>query len=66
MIQRKTSPFKDVPKQHSDEKIIWLSPKLVAEISFAEWTEEKQLRQASFKGLRIDKSDKEVQRRRSY
>lgn len=48
------------PKKRKDEKIIWLKPHFVAEVSFAEWTEENQLRQASFKGLRSDKNPKDV------
>ena len=59
-IIRKTPPFKDPPKERSDEEIFWLSPKLVAEIRFQEWTDEKLLRQASYKGLREDKDPKDV------
>ena len=59
-IKRKTPPFKEAPKERSNEKVTWLSPELVAEIQFAEWTGKKQLRQASFKGLRTGNSPKEV------
>jgi bifunctional non-homologous end joining protein LigD len=61
-IKRMESPFKHTPKARSNEKITWLEPKLVAEIKFAEWTEENLLRQASFKGLRKDKDPREIQR----
>jgi bifunctional non-homologous end joining protein LigD len=61
-IKSNASPFKDAPKQRSDEEITWLNPELVAEIRFAEWTDENQLRQASYKGLRTDKSPREVKR----
>lgn len=56
------SPFKLEPKTRKDEKITWLKPELSAEIKFAEWTKENQLRQASFKGLRKDKNPKDIQR----
>ncbi len=59
------SSFKEAPKEHSDEVITWLSPKLVAEIRFAEWTDENQLRQASYKGPRTDKDPKDVKRENS-
>ena len=51
-------PFKNPPKTKDD--VVWLSPKLVAEIQFAEFTNEKQLRQASYKGLRVDKNPQDV------
>ncbi len=33
----------------------WVKPKLVCEVSFAEWTSDGSLRHASFHGLRADK-----------
>ncbi len=64
-IKRSESPFKQAPKPRKNEKIIWLEPELIAEIKFAEWTGENQLRQASFKGLREDKAPKEIKRERA-
>ena len=61
-ISQDSSPFKDVIKPKTNETITWIEPKLVAEISFAEWTKDNQLRQASFKGLRLDKNPKEIVR----
>lgn len=61
-LTSKTSPFANMPDQRPHETIFWLDPVLVAEIRFAEWTEENLLRQASFKGLRTDKDSKYVRR----
>ncbi|MFA6860169.1 MAG: DNA ligase D [Clostridia bacterium] len=54
------SPFILSPKLNKNEKIFWLKPSMVAEIKFAEWTKDNLLRQASFKGLRTDKSPEEI------
>lgn len=51
-------PFEDCPK--FKENPIWVKPKFVAEVQFAEFTKDGVLRQASFKGLREDKSPKDV------
>jgi bifunctional non-homologous end joining protein LigD len=59
-LKRMGSPFKIAPESKSNEKITWIEPELVAEIKFAEWTKDNLLRQASFKGIRIDKSPKDV------
>ncbi len=40
----------------------WLRPKLVAQISFTEWTNYGLLRHATFEGLRDDKDASEVTR----
>lgn len=68
MIKRDDCPFSKEPgslmpksiDQRKNERITWLHPELVAEIKFAEWTEENLLRQASFKGLRIDKAPMDI------
>ncbi|WP_027479255.1 ATP-dependent DNA ligase [Gryllotalpicola ginsengisoli] len=59
--ERKTSPLVDVPRADArDAK--WMSPTLVGEVEFAEWTRDGRLRQPSWRGLRPDKSPEEVVR----
>ena len=64
-LKRIESPFKIVPKSRPKETVTWLEPELVAEIKFAEWTKDKLLRQASFKGIRTDKDPKEIKREKA-
>ena len=42
----------------------WVKPELLAEVSFAEWTPDDQIRHASFIGLRDDKPAKVIVRER--
>ncbi|MGN6646998.1 MAG: DNA ligase D [Cytophaga sp.] len=57
---RKESPF-DV-KIKTNEKVTWVTPKLVCEIAFSEWTNDGHMRQPIFQGMRIDKKASEVVR----
>ena len=52
------SPFNE--KVRVNMPVTWLKPKLVAEIVYAELTNEGILRHSSFKGLRIDKTLQDV------
>ncbi len=59
---RKESPFANKVERRKDEMVFWLTPALIAEVKFAEWTEENLLRQASYKGLRTDKDVKDIKK----
>lgn len=61
-FKRIDAPFIIAPDTRPKEKITWLKPELVAEIKFAEWTKDNLLRQASFKGMRTDKTPKDIKR----
>jgi bifunctional non-homologous end joining protein LigD len=56
-LRRADSPFAKAPREKG---VQWLRPKLVAEIAYAERTDEGILRQASFMGLREDIPAKQV------
>ncbi|MGB3807787.1 MAG: DNA ligase D [Erythrobacter sp.] len=57
-LSRKTPPL-DVPATKSRE-VEWITPKLVAEIAFAEFTADGMVRHGSYLGLRGDKPASEV------
>jgi bifunctional non-homologous end joining protein LigD len=63
-LRRDSSPFAVVPKMPKIRKgdVVWVEPKLVCEVSFAEWTHDGHLRAPSFEGLRDDKPAQEVRR----
>src|SRR5438270_2865038 len=63
-LKRSTSPFAEVPKMPKVRKsdVIWVEPKLVCEVEFAEWTHDGRLRAPSYKGLREDKAAEDVRR----
>ena len=50
-------PFAACPRDAKDP--VWVEPRLVAEVAYAEWTADERLRQPAFLGLRRDKKAKE-------
>ncbi|MGE3317946.1 MAG: DNA ligase D [Candidatus Berkiella sp.] len=54
----KKSPFAK-PVDKSDN-VTWVKPNLIIEVEFKEWTEDYLLRHPSFKGVRNDKTPKQV------
>src|SRR5438132_14068243 len=42
--------------------VVWVEPKLVAQVEFSEWTHDGHLRAPSYLGLREDKDPEEVRR----
>jgi bifunctional non-homologous end joining protein LigD len=62
-IEQKVRPFGagDPPRGPG---VHWVRPKLVAEIEYAEWTQNGLLRQPRFEGLRMDKKPAQVRRER--
>ena len=61
-LERKTPPFADeVPRAHA-RGARWVTPRLVGEVVFTEWTRDGRLRHPTWRGLRPDKSPGEVVR----
>jgi bifunctional non-homologous end joining protein LigD len=56
--ERKTSPFSS--DDIREKNVHWVTPELVGEIGFTEWTSEGKLRHPRFLGLRDDKNPKRV------
>ncbi|MGC2168924.1 MAG: non-homologous end-joining DNA ligase [Acidimicrobiales bacterium] len=61
-LARKTSPFVERLSPRETAVAHFVRPSVVGEVRFAEWTDDGHLRQPSWRGLRTDKSAKEVVR----
>ena len=67
--ETKTCPFVEEPEYNKPSrfrpnppkaKVVWVKPKLVAEVSYRELTKDGAVRHPSFKGLREDKKPQQV------
>ena len=60
-LARKTSPFHEVPRPDSADAH-WVTPQLVGEVTYGEWTGPGRLRHPRWRGWRLDKDPSEVVR----
>jgi bifunctional non-homologous end joining protein LigD len=58
-LARKTSPFHDVPREDASDAH-WVTPRLVGEVTFGEWTGAGKLRHPVWRGWRLDKNAEDV------
>jgi bifunctional non-homologous end joining protein LigD len=58
-MERDSSPLVDVPRVDA-AGARWVTPTLVGEVEFAEWTSTRRLRQPSWRGWRPDKDPEDV------
>ncbi|HKD12246.1 MAG TPA: non-homologous end-joining DNA ligase [Thermoanaerobaculia bacterium] len=56
-LARRAPPFVNPPREKG---ATWVAPRLVAQVSFHEWTDDVKLRQPVYLGLRDDKAPEEV------
>ena len=58
-MRRARSPLHDIPASEAKD-VHWITPKLVGEVKFTEWTSSGTLRHPTWRGWRPDKSAAEV------
>jgi bifunctional non-homologous end joining protein LigD len=61
-LTRQTSPFDDELPAGLKRGVTWVRPSLVGEVQFTEWTTDGRLRHPVWRGIRTDKTPKDVRR----
>jgi bifunctional non-homologous end joining protein LigD len=61
-LARATSPLAVQPAAGETRDAHWVTPRLVGEVAYTEWTPDGRIRHPSWRGLRPDKSPAEVER----
>jgi bifunctional non-homologous end joining protein LigD len=61
-LARSTSPFDQSLPPSLAKGATWARPRLVGEVQFREWTPDRRLRHPVWRGVRSDKSAKDVHR----
>jgi bifunctional non-homologous end joining protein LigD len=61
-LRRSTSPFAQELPRADARDAVWVTPRLVGEVAYGEWTRDGRLRHPSWRGLRPDKAPSEVVR----
>jgi bifunctional non-homologous end joining protein LigD len=66
-LERDTPPLSPPPRMPRvrSSDVVWVEPRLVAQVAFAEWTPEGRMRSPVYLGLRDDKPAQEVRRERA-
>lgn len=59
-LENRSSPF--LQKIKPNGEVHWVEPKLVAEVSFSEWTRAGHMRQPIFEGMRTDKNPQDIRK----
>ncbi len=61
-LRRDSPPFREPPKMPRVRKgdVVWVEPRLVAQVRYGEWTHDGHLRHPSYLGLRDDKEPEDV------
>jgi bifunctional non-homologous end joining protein LigD len=61
-VERERCPYAERPPTRALKGVHWVEPVHIVEVSFAEWTDDKQIRHASLLGFRDDKRPENVSR----
>lgn len=64
-LERKTPPVENPPTGAEARGVTWVTPQLVGEVEFTEWTDDGMLRHPAFQGLREDKPPEQITREKA-